>query len=155
MQRRQFIIALTAFSMAFPGAALADYADSVVAQLTVQGYRDIDVTRTLLGRTRIVATSDQGTRELVINPRTGELLRDVWMTNSGRTSPSPIAESISANDQRRSDDEDRDDHNDGEDDDDRDDHGGDDHGGDDRDDGDRDDGDRDEDADDHGDRDAD
>lgn len=146
MPRRQFIVALTAIFVTFPGVALADYADSVVAQLTAQGYSDIDVTRTLLGRTRIVATSNHGTRELVINPRTGELLRDVWITSSGRTSPSPIAERAVSDGQQRSGEEDRDgDHNDDDDDDGDDEGDRDDHGEDDRDEDGDDDGDKDDD----------
>ena len=69
--------------------ATADYVDDVVVQLEDQGFGLIEVTRTLLGRTRIVASNGNGngTRELILNARTGEILRDVWMNSSGQSSP--------------------------------------------------------------------
>jgi len=66
------------------GAATAgSYEDSVVGQLRGQGYRDIDVARTMLGRVRIVGTRRGATREIILNPRTGEILRDVLMADDG------------------------------------------------------------------------
>lgn len=41
------------------------------------------MSRTLLGRTRFVATSDQYRREIILNPRTGEILRDLWLLLDG------------------------------------------------------------------------
>jgi hypothetical protein len=52
--------------------------DSIVMQLQEQGYTDIVVNRTLLGRVRVVARNQTHERELVFNPTTGELLRDYW-----------------------------------------------------------------------------
>jgi hypothetical protein len=52
--------------------------DSIVTQLQEQGYTDIVVNRTLLGRVRVVARNQTHERELVFNPTTGELLRDYW-----------------------------------------------------------------------------
>ncbi|UYO00376.1 MAG: hypothetical protein KIT02_03920 [Devosia sp.] len=128
MRRRQFLIALTGLTFAFPQMAHADYVDSVVAQLEAQGYRDIEITRTLLGRVRVLATHAQGVRELVINPRTGELLRDVWTTAGGRTVPSAtIPSTTSGTEGERSDsDDDEDDGDDDSDNDDGDDDDGDD-----------------------------
>ena len=54
--------------------------DSIVMQLQEQGYTDIIVNRTLLGRVRVVARNQTYERELVFNPTTGELLRDYWRT---------------------------------------------------------------------------
>ena len=54
--------------------------DSIVMQLQEQGYTDIVVNRTLLGRVRVVARNQTYERELVFNPTTGELLRDYWRT---------------------------------------------------------------------------
>ncbi|MEH7827517.1 hypothetical protein [Gemmobacter denitrificans] len=48
----------------------------IVAQLEYQGYRQIKVNRTWLGRVRIVAVVNSAEREIVINPTTGEILRD-------------------------------------------------------------------------------
>ena len=76
MQRRQFLTgAVTLVGM--PGAALAQTAeDQVISQLKRQGYRSIEVYRTLLGRTRILATGRRGRREIILNPSTGAILRD-------------------------------------------------------------------------------
>lgn len=54
----------------------ASVEDQVVAQLQSQGYQDISVNRTLLGRIRVVAVTETEWREIVIDPRTGEILRD-------------------------------------------------------------------------------
>ncbi len=52
-------------------------ADAVVQQLREQGYVEFAVTRTLLGRVRVVALAPDGEqREIVFNPATGEILRD-------------------------------------------------------------------------------
>jgi hypothetical protein len=50
--------------------------NSVADQLRQQGYEQITVSRTLLGRARVVGQSKNEIREIVINPRTGEILRD-------------------------------------------------------------------------------
>lgn len=52
--------------------------DHVVQQLQAQGFLKIKIERTFLGRIRIEAYSDRFERELVINPNTGEILRDYW-----------------------------------------------------------------------------
>lgn len=54
-----------------------------MSQLREQGFTRIQITRTLLGRSRIVATSKTLTREIVINPATGAILRDYWIEKSG------------------------------------------------------------------------
>ncbi|ANP37529.1 hypothetical protein JL2886_02640 [Phaeobacter gallaeciensis] len=60
-----------------PGVALADpFTDRITDQLRSQGYGEIVVTRTFLGRYRIVATTDRIEREIIVNPGTGEILRD-------------------------------------------------------------------------------
>ena len=61
------------------GAAFANaIVDTIVGDLRAQGYVQIDVSRTLLGRTRIEATSTAFHREIILDPRTGEILRDYW-----------------------------------------------------------------------------
>ena len=85
MRRRRFLTGLLATLL--PGAALAqDVVGTVVSQLRSQGYDRISVSRTLLGRARVQARSASQQREIVINPVTGEILRDVWTTrgNAGR-----------------------------------------------------------------------
>lgn len=53
-----------------------DIGSLLVRQLKDQGYSGIQVGHTLLGRLRIVAQLDGMQREIVINPYTGEILRD-------------------------------------------------------------------------------
>ena len=64
----------------FAGPAIAQtrsVQDQIVSQLEQQGFNDIELSRTFLGRIRIEAYSDTLVRELVFNP-TGEILRDYW-----------------------------------------------------------------------------
>ena len=57
-------------------AAAQSVEDQVFAQLQEQGFTVIEVRRTFLGRHRFTAESAYFYRELVINPQTGEILRD-------------------------------------------------------------------------------
>lgn len=85
MNRRHFIHGLTASSaLTLVGAAAfaASYADAVVSQLTKQGFYNIAVQTTLLGRVRILADRGDGQREIILNPRTGEILRDTWQASA-------------------------------------------------------------------------
>lgn len=78
MNRRAFLL-ITASAGLFPTVSLArDRAEQIVADLTRLGFTRIETGRTFLGRTRIVATGPDGQREIVVHPRTGEVLRDVW-----------------------------------------------------------------------------
>ncbi len=61
----------------------SDLEDKIIAQLQAQGYADFSVSRTLLGRLRILARQGGAQREIVVNPRTGEVLRDVNISGSG------------------------------------------------------------------------
>jgi hypothetical protein len=56
--------------------AFAGIEDTVVAQLRAQGYSEITVGRTWLGRIVIGAARDGMQREVVLNRRTGEILGD-------------------------------------------------------------------------------
>lgn len=96
MNRRRFIFQLTATSATLiAGAAFAaGYADAVVAQLTRQGFFNIAVDTTWLGRVRIVADRGDGKREIILNPRTGEILRDSWQA-SGAAGATPIIDDVS------------------------------------------------------------
>lgn len=84
MKRRQMIlgVALVAFGMTGE-AALADPLGSVVAGLKAQGYRVTATERTWLGRVRITAERRGVVREVVIDPRTGEVLRDLSRESGG------------------------------------------------------------------------
>jgi hypothetical protein len=74
--------------------------DMVTASLQQQGFEVRLVHWTLLGRIRIIAVSDTVRREIVINPNTGEILRDysqaiavvpVEQSHHGNSSDSAIA----------------------------------------------------------------
>jgi len=52
--------------------------DRIVQQLKDQGFTEIEMSRTWLGRVRIEAESGTHEREIILNPRTGEILRDYW-----------------------------------------------------------------------------
>lgn len=51
-------------------------ADSLTRQLKAQGYTQIETGYTWLGRLQVVARRGGHQREIVINPNTGEILRD-------------------------------------------------------------------------------
>lgn len=88
MLRRAFLLGLVAaVSGAGPGLAQG-YADTLLAELRREGYRDIVVSRTLLGRLRVQAARNGRLREIVLNPNTGEILRDLWLVESGDDSGS-------------------------------------------------------------------
>ena len=78
MRRRiAHVLFVLVMLLAYPGVALADpFTDRITDQLRQQGYGEIVVTRTFLGRYRIVATTDRTEREIIVNPGTGEILRD-------------------------------------------------------------------------------
>ena len=50
--------------------------DDIDQQLRAQGYEKVTISRTLLGRVFVVAEGGGKRREIVINPATGEVLRD-------------------------------------------------------------------------------
>lgn len=63
-------------------------ADALVQQLREQGYVEFTVSRTLLGRIRVVALAPDGSqREIVFNPATGEILRDYSEAADGGAVP--------------------------------------------------------------------
>lgn len=72
---RRLMAALALAALATP--ALADrIGEKIAAQLRAQGFTQIEISRTLLGRGRIVAKSPTASREIVFNPRTGLIMRD-------------------------------------------------------------------------------
>ena len=98
MHRRKLLFATAAFILLGTGLAYADAEGDVVKWLTRQGYSQIEVSRTLLGRVRIIATKDGNQRELVLNPRTGEILRDVIITADGEVHASTGTVLVGADD---------------------------------------------------------
>ena len=76
MKRRDFVLGVALLALAAPAQANG-IVDALVAELRAAGYTRIEVGQTWLGRTRIVAEGARGEREIVVNPRTGEVLRDL------------------------------------------------------------------------------
>jgi hypothetical protein len=74
--RSLMILAMMAV-LAGPSQA-ATLAESVVAELVAKGYSDVGATRTWLGRVVITGALDGRTREITLNPKTGEILRDYF-----------------------------------------------------------------------------
>lgn len=87
MNRRDLLI--FGWAALAAGPAFAAYEDDIIAALRQQGYTDISVTTTWLGRIRITAIKNAGQREIVLNPRTGEILRDMWLTGGESASGLP------------------------------------------------------------------
>lgn len=87
MQRRVFFAGLVV-ALFGAGAALAlDYQSSVLAQLRAQGFDEIKVETTWLGRLKFTAQRRGAEREIILNPRSGEILRDILSTRDGAIRP--------------------------------------------------------------------
>ena len=88
MKRRTLLTGLgvvTALQFGLAAVAFAaTVADQIVAQLQGQGFEEIVVEQTWLGRTRISAERGDASREIILNPNTGEILRDLWLTKDGK-----------------------------------------------------------------------
>ena len=84
MGRKKFVGALVVGAMGGAPAMADVYSERIVQQLEEQGFKGISTERTWLGRTRIVAEGRDGQREIIVNPNTGEILRDLMLTaNAG------------------------------------------------------------------------
>ena len=120
------------------GAGLAQsVTEQVIDQLQRQGFEIEETNRTLLGRVRIIAERNDFTREIVFDPRNGEILRDYSYSDDGEAGIWGFRRDDDDDDDREDarDDDDRDDRDDRDDDDDDDgDDDGDDDDGDDGDD---------------------
>jgi hypothetical protein len=62
----------------FIDVGIKDLQVQIVWQLVEQGFYEFEISRTLLGRVRIVAISKDFWREIVFNSYNGELLRDYF-----------------------------------------------------------------------------
>ncbi|MBT8416855.1 MAG: hypothetical protein KJO42_05380 [Silicimonas sp.] len=76
MLKRLLIIFSLVLAPGVAGADSASVRDRIVSELRDDGYREIRMSRTLLGRLRFVATRRDAVREIVVNPFTGVILRD-------------------------------------------------------------------------------
>jgi uncharacterized membrane protein YgcG len=91
MNRRGFLaLAMSGgATVALAGSArAAGLVDDLVRELRSQGFSSVNVSRTMLGRVRIEAIGSAGSREIVLNPNSGEILRDLW-TSSGSVKSRP------------------------------------------------------------------
>lgn len=82
---RTGLVLMTLWTL-WAGAALAETSAltlRIERELRQQGFSQLRVTTTWLGRTRIEATGPSARREIVLNPNTGEILRDYTTTLSG------------------------------------------------------------------------
>lgn len=79
MSKRQSIatFALVACLSASPAMA-EEVSDRIVLWLEQQGFTNFEIERTWLGRIKIEAYARGVEREIIINGRTGEILRDFW-----------------------------------------------------------------------------
>ncbi len=105
-------------------AAAQTIQDQLVEQLQAQGFTNMQVSRTWLGRVRIMSRRGDLVRELVFNPQTGEILRDLWKTDDDDRAPwlfNPDSSWFDDDDDDDDYDDDDDDDNDDDDDDDDDD----------------------------------
>ena len=93
MQRSSIYLA-AALGLALAGSVQAqDLVGGITDQLRGLGFEQIDVKQTLLGRTRIVARSAEGQREIILNPNTGEILRDFWQAAPGQSATNRLVDS--------------------------------------------------------------
>jgi len=84
---------ILAMAMVSPGYA-QDLTAHIVDQLTEQGFDVVVQERTMLGRVRISAERDGGRREIVLNPNTGEILRDLWQPAVGSAAVIEIIDDV-------------------------------------------------------------
>ncbi|SNR62543.1 hypothetical protein SAMN06265370_11339 [Puniceibacterium sediminis] len=144
LKRRRFLTAGAACLALCAAPAFAQTAqDQIISQLQEQGFAQIRVSRTWLGRVRILARGQQGAREIILDPGTGTILRDYLDRDDRRSSGSGNSGSGNSGNSDRdgsngsgsNDDDDRDDDKGGSDKDDSDDDKDDDDNGSDDDDG--------------------
>ncbi len=76
--RRIYALAAVALVATGTFAQAETRVEAVARHLTEQGYTEIEISRTFLGRARIEAHKGDMEREIVMNPNTGEILRDYW-----------------------------------------------------------------------------
>jgi hypothetical protein len=91
MMYRALVLCLL-FAMFLAGASGAqETVDQVTRRLEQQGFTVVAVERTLLGRVMIRAENERETREVVIDPATGEILRDYTEEKGGSSALEPPA----------------------------------------------------------------
>ncbi|MFO6464088.1 hypothetical protein ACK8OR_06835 [Jannaschia sp. KMU-145] len=99
-------------ALSFGAAAQAQSPSGMIGRLQAEGFDRIEVSRTLLGRVRIEARGNGQRREIVFNPRTGEVLRDYARADDDRDDDRRDRGRGRDRDDRDDDDEDNDDDDD-------------------------------------------
>ena len=121
----RLIVVICSLALSTP-AAHADVEgvrNGIVLILREDGYSEIRISRTLLGRMRFVATRPDARREIVVNPNSGVVLRDYvrfFEVLEGSSSGSGQSSNGGGGEEEYDDDDDEDDDNSGSDDDDED-----------------------------------
>ena len=87
------VVAVAGLWLAMPGMALAQAVteEQLVERLEEQGFTVVETGTTFLGRVRITAEGVLGTREVVLNPRNGKVLRDIIIDAAPSVAPAPVA----------------------------------------------------------------
>lgn len=75
--KRIYALAVVALLASASFARAETRVEAVARHLTEQGYA-VEISRTFLGRARIEAHKGTLEREIILNPITGEILRDYW-----------------------------------------------------------------------------
>ncbi len=83
LNRRAFLAIGAAMALTPLPAAAGTVEDFFIKELKAQGYTEFETGYTWLRRLRIVALSPTYRREIIVNPRTGEILRDFWVRRDG------------------------------------------------------------------------
>ncbi len=65
-------------------------ADKIARRMVQLGFGDVQVEGTFLGRARITGTRAGVSREIIVNPNTGEILRDLWLGADGQVRAADI-----------------------------------------------------------------
>ncbi|MDG1738222.1 MAG: hypothetical protein P8L68_11205 [Paracoccaceae bacterium] len=79
MSKRQTFTAIAfAATLAATPVVADEFSDRVVNWLEEQGFTHFEIKRTWLGRIKIEAYANGIEREIILNGRTGEILRDYW-----------------------------------------------------------------------------
>ena len=96
---RQIFLAI-ALSLTAPAVSAQSVQDQIISQLQAQGFSRIEIYNTLLGRVRLKAYSTTLERELVFNPATGQILRDVWVDRSDGDTKARVSDPTGRRDDR-------------------------------------------------------
>jgi hypothetical protein len=84
MNRRVFLLSSAgSLLLSSPVLAAASHEDEVARTLVGQGFAITGRSRTLLGRVRFTAAKGETQREVVVDPSSGEILRDYYQRVGG------------------------------------------------------------------------